>query len=227
MKREIQLATQRLTLRPMTESEMRALAQAQTDAHMENAYREMLDGCTARPEAYAWFAAWRIALKDGTPVGDLCFKGPPQNGAVEIGYGIEPPHQRSGYATEAVGAAVRWAMKQKGVWVVTAETEPGNEASQHVLKKCGFKPTGRRGKEGPLFETEKRELPMSTLGLCGGMIAGMIAGLCVDEMGTWMPVGLCVGLALGSAADAQRKRKREAAARARAKSLQNRGEKKA
>ena len=38
-----------------------------------------------------------------------------------------------------------------GVAAVEAETEPANAASQAVLRKVGFVPTGTVGKEGPRF----------------------------------------------------------------------------
>ena len=39
--------------------------------------------------------------------------------------------------------------------VITAETEEDNPASQKVLLKAGFLPTGERGEEGPLFLLKK------------------------------------------------------------------------
>lgn len=76
-------------------------------------------------------------------------KGPSQ--APEIGYGILEDHQGQGYATEAVDAAVRWALNQPSVHRVEAETEPENRASRRVLEKCAFLPTGTVGEEGPRF----------------------------------------------------------------------------
>ena len=145
------LTTERLTLRPASRAEMETLMTTQEDPDLRAAYGEMLDGCLAHPEQWLWYAAWLIALKDGTPVGDACFKGLGDDGAVEIGYGINRPHEGKGYATEAVDALVRWAFRQPGVVRVEAETEPGNAASRRVLAKCGFRPTGSFGKEGPRF----------------------------------------------------------------------------
>ena len=143
--------TMRLTLHPASREEMEALMTAQEDPAMRAAYREMLDGCLKHPAQWLWYAAWLITLKDGTPVGDACVKGLADGGTVEIGYGINPPHEGKGYATEAVDALVRWALRQPGVVCVKAETEPGNAASQRVLAKCGFRPTGVFGAEGPRF----------------------------------------------------------------------------
>ena len=44
-----------------------------------------------------------------------------------------------------------WALKQPDVIRVEAETEPDNLASQRVLEKCGFLPSGTVGEEGPRF----------------------------------------------------------------------------
>jgi pimeloyl-ACP methyl ester carboxylesterase len=94
---------------------------------------------------------WMIELRYETPIGDLCFKGIQANGMTEIGYGILEDYQGQGYASEAVDATVTWALQQAAVTRVEAETEPGNRASQRVLEKCGFLPSGTFGEEGPRF----------------------------------------------------------------------------
>ena len=121
---------------------MEAVIAAETDEVMRIAYTEMLDGCLTHPDEWEWYAIWMIEKKDGTYIGDLCFKGLSEDGATEIGYGIEAEHQRCGYATEAVSALVERALSQPGVTCVTAEVEPSNTASRRVLEKAGFVPTG-------------------------------------------------------------------------------------
>lgn len=115
----------------------------------------MLDGCLTHPEQWEWYAIWMIELLDGTHIGELCFKGISENGSAEIGYGIADDYQSCGYATEAVSALTDWALKQPGVICITAETEASNTASQRVLEKAGFIPTGETGEEGPLFVRRK------------------------------------------------------------------------
>lgn len=90
-----------------------------------------------------------------THIGELCFKGLSEDGIAEIGYGIAEDYQGCGYATEAVSALVDWAFKQPGTMCVMAETEEANIASQKVLNKAGFIPTGETGEEGPLFAHRK------------------------------------------------------------------------
>ncbi|MDR1330781.1 MAG: GNAT family N-acetyltransferase [Tannerella sp.] len=83
---------------------------------------------------------WFLVRKtDRIVVGSACFKGvPDENGEVEIGYGLGKHFERNGYMTEAVKAICKWALEQKGISHVTAETEIDSPASQNVLKRCGF-----------------------------------------------------------------------------------------
>ena len=143
--------TGRLRLYPASKEQMEALIAAERDADLKQAYTEMLEGCLTHPGEWPWYAAWMIELRDGTRIGDLCFKGLRADGAAEIGYGILEAYRGQGYAAEAVGAAVRWAFEQPGAGRVEAETEPDNKASQRVLEKCGFRPAGVVGEEGPRY----------------------------------------------------------------------------
>lgn len=145
------IKTERLVISAASDDEMLALIENETDEGLKAAYGEMLAGCIAYPEDRNWYAAWFISLKDGARIGDLGFKGYPPEGNVEIGYGLLPEYWGRGYATEAVCAAVEWALKQPGVTAVEAETEPDNAASQRVLEKAGFAPNGIMGEEGPRF----------------------------------------------------------------------------
>ena len=150
MKR-IELETERLRLYVASQAEMEQIIGRQTDEELRKAYQEMLDGYLAHPEQGEWYATWMATRHDGVQVGDLSFKGLNEDGSVEIGYGISDEFQGQGYATEAVKAAVNWALKQAGVLRVEAETEPDNKASQRVLAKCGFVPNGIMGEEGPRY----------------------------------------------------------------------------
>ena len=141
----------RLTIHTASREEMLSIIDRQTDDILQKAYQEMLQGCLDHPEQWEWYAVWIIECKDGSNVGDLSFKGLNDDGSVEIGYGINETKQGQGYATEAVNAAVLWALRQPGVTRVEAETEPDNQASQRVLEKCGFVPSGIDGEEGPRF----------------------------------------------------------------------------
>ena len=144
------LEADRLVIYAASENEMNRLAASEGDAHLREAYEEMLRGSLAHPEDWGWYALWLIVRKDGKCIGNLSFKGVPDNGMVELGYGIAEEYRGLGYATEAVETILTWAFDQPGVTSVAAETEEGNVASRRVLEKCGFIPAGE-GREGPRF----------------------------------------------------------------------------
>ena len=143
--------TRRLKIYTTTKEQMEGVIAAETDPEMKKAYGEMLEGCLKEPAKWEWYAMWKIELLNGTPIGDMCFKGLDEKGLPEIGYGIDEEYQGHGYATEAVKAAVKWAFSKPEVNAVEAETDPDNIASQKVLEKCGFQPNGEMGEEGPRF----------------------------------------------------------------------------
>lgn len=66
--------------------------------------------------------------------------------ALEIGYGICPSYQGKGYATEAVGAALKYCFEELEVEMVTAKAITPNKASIHILEKLGFTKEGIRRK---------------------------------------------------------------------------------
>ena len=150
----IRIETERLILQPRSIAEMESLCANEPSPELKQAYGEMLATMRAVPAQAHWGSNWRISQNDGTVVGGLCFKGAPDaNGLVELGYGIDEPYRRRGYATEAVAAILCWALAQAAVRAVLAETEDDNIASQNTLLHNGFRPAGR-GAEGLLFRID-------------------------------------------------------------------------
>ncbi len=93
------------------------------------------------PRSVGWLPwYWITNVQQGsTLVGFGGFGGPPNgDGRVTLGYAVVPSHQRRGYATEAVGALVAWALSSDAVRVVDAETLPHLGASIAVLERTGF-----------------------------------------------------------------------------------------
>lgn len=203
------IKTKRLILTPMSDAETEARIQSADSEELRAAYGEMLAGCRADPEHRVWYSPWKMCLKeDGCCVGDLCFKGPAKNQAVEIGYGVSPDYEGKGYTTEAVQAMAQWAFSQEGVTFVEAETEPGNKASQRVLEKCGFAPDGE-GKEGPRFVLEAPLTKWFSIYMLFGLSIGLSLGTSLGNSATGMCLGMSVGLCIGFALDASAKKERE------------------
>jgi [ribosomal protein S5]-alanine N-acetyltransferase len=67
------------------------------------------------------------------------FKGPPQDGVVELGYEIAESRRERGLATAAVRAMVEEAFADDGVEAVIAHTLAERNASNRVLEKMGFR----------------------------------------------------------------------------------------
>jgi RimJ/RimL family protein N-acetyltransferase len=97
------------------------------------------------------WAMWYFVRAGAAPVviGNGGFKGPPDpEGVVELGYSVMPEHQRLGFASEAVGALLRWAFSHAEVTRVIAHTLPDLAPSIRVLGKVGFQgpsPGAERG----------------------------------------------------------------------------------
>ena len=91
-------------------------------------------------------------------IGTAGFKGPPgTEGTVEIAYGIVPAFEGQGYATEAAGALVGFALADEQVRTVRAHTLPEANASSSVLRKCGFLYVGEvvEPDDGPVWRWER------------------------------------------------------------------------
>jgi RimJ/RimL family protein N-acetyltransferase len=76
---------------------------------------------------------------------------------VEIAYGIVPSFQGNGYATETAEALVAFAFARGDVRLVRAHTAPVENASTHVLTKCGFRCHGTvvDPDDGPVWRWER------------------------------------------------------------------------
>jgi len=84
------------------------------------------------------FGYYRITrLSDERAVGGIGFKGQPDEGCVEIGYGLAPSARGHGYATEAVVALLNVA-GDHGLIRVIADTTLDNIASQRTLIRAKF-----------------------------------------------------------------------------------------
>lgn len=149
------IETNRLKIYAASQDKMESFIEAQNVDALRAAYTEMLNGCLKHPDQWEWYAIWMIERKDGTHIGELCFKGLSANGIAEIGYGISEEYQNNGYATEAVKAVLDWAFSHPEVTAVEAETDSDNIASKRVLEKCGFALNGIIGEEGSRWAVSK------------------------------------------------------------------------
>ena len=85
------------------------------------------------------FGYYRITRTlDGRAIGGIGYKGQPEHGYVELGYGVVPSARGQGYAAEATIALLGVAADH-GIVKVIADTSADNIASQSTLLGAGFR----------------------------------------------------------------------------------------
>lgn len=92
-----------------------------------------------------------VVSRDTPPqvLGSVVFKGLPDDGIAEVGYGIEDESRGQGLATEATRACVEWALAQPGIVAVQAITFAAHLASLGVIANVGMSACGTR--DHPIF----------------------------------------------------------------------------
>lgn len=140
------IATARLLLAPLARDEVSAIAHGDrsgrrwADDYPTEGDRLvcelLLAGGLPSASPYCHYQVRRVS--DQLAIGGVGFKGPPRDGAVEVGYGLAPSARGQGFMTEAVNALVSMAEADPVVMLIEADTDVENLASQHVLERCGF-----------------------------------------------------------------------------------------
>ena len=152
-----ELITERLLLRPVTAEHVAAVTAGRRLAGWapdfpsegDEVIAGMLDrnGVPVGPDTV--FGQRLVVERDtGLVVGGIGLFGPPENGRVELGYGIVESRRGRGYATEAARAMVQLALDLPGVTEVVAGVDPANAASVRVLEKAGLTFRSQRRRRG-------------------------------------------------------------------------------
>ncbi|MGW6280317.1 GNAT family N-acetyltransferase [Kribbella sp. NPDC055071] len=106
-------------------------------------WRYRFDQLTRDPSTFGWLV--KLVVADGTVVGYAGFHGPPnEDGMVEIGYTVDPPYRRQGYAKAIVAALLERAAAEPVVRTVRATISPTNEASLATIAGFGFVANGEQ-----------------------------------------------------------------------------------
>jgi ribosomal-protein-alanine N-acetyltransferase len=124
---------------------------------VERAFSASLEAIRENPEVCLWGGRVLIGKRgqneqnagwNSRVLGSVIFHGRPgEDGVAEIAYGVEEGSQGKGYATEAVGACIAWALAQKRVRAVQAATFAWHRASLRVIEKVGMRRVGVREHE--------------------------------------------------------------------------------
>jgi RimJ/RimL family protein N-acetyltransferase len=153
------LHTVNLKLVPKTRDEVRAQIAAMSATDKAQISPVWLTRLASSAPVDPWLHGYSLVERESDAIVGTCgFKGPPDDGVVEIAYGVSPEQRNRGYATEAAAALVAIAFRREDVRVVCAHTLPDSGASQRVLAKCGFERVGEveDPEDGPVVRFEKR-----------------------------------------------------------------------
>ncbi|MBK9104575.1 MAG: GNAT family N-acetyltransferase [Saprospiraceae bacterium] len=101
-------------------------------------FKYALDKIKMHPGSEVWWSWLPILVSDNTLIGNCGYKGPPEKGVVEIGYEVALAYRQKGFATEMAKALIKNAFAFQDVDLVLAHTLAEENASVHVLRKCGF-----------------------------------------------------------------------------------------
>ncbi|MFF4698594.1 GNAT family N-acetyltransferase [Streptomyces chattanoogensis] len=138
------LTTGRLILRTWTAAEIAAVLEDVRSPHWAADFpaegdRAIAGFLAGRQDALGPYGQRQIIERaGGLVVGAIGLFWPPDEGRLEVGYGIVPSRRGRGYATEAAAAMVEFAFTAPGVHTVFADVELTNPASGRVLEKAGL-----------------------------------------------------------------------------------------
>lgn len=84
--------------------------------------------------------SWKITLAENTLlIGYVGFwRIDFKNRRAEVGFGIQEAHQNKGYMSEALAMIIDFGFDQMKLHSVTADTDPRNKPTIHLLEKIGF-----------------------------------------------------------------------------------------
>lgn len=149
---KLYLETERLVVRDLEEGDAASLYEYRTlpavrafqsfnPKNVEEALSFIKESTRAFDQENEWF---QVGIRQGDRlIGDIGihFIGP-RNLQCEIGYTIDPRHQRKGFATEALTGVVGYLFDRLGKHRIIASLDPKNTASMMLLEKVGFRKEG-------------------------------------------------------------------------------------
>jgi [ribosomal protein S5]-alanine N-acetyltransferase len=150
-----EITTPRLRLPLITAADAAAMRAGRRDPSWHPGYprQDDVDAASMAREGETWGP--RHIVWDGLTVGTIGPFGPPDDGEVEVGYGLVEDARGRGLATEALRALL--AQTDAAGVRVRAGVEPANGASLRVLAGCGF--TELRGSDDEGLLVLARPLP--------------------------------------------------------------------
>jgi len=142
----------RMTLRPVQESELADLVRIHTDPTWPGEYQWFgFRVAKAREIERRWAedgligaadGTLSVELEDGSFAGVVNWRPAGETGNLEIGIWVHPEHRGRGVGTEAQRQLVNYLFATKPVHRLQAGTEIDNVAEQRALERVGFQREG-------------------------------------------------------------------------------------
>jgi RimJ/RimL family protein N-acetyltransferase len=141
------LRTERLTLRPLVESDAEAYAamryHPEVAKWLPSAEGDPVAAARAAIERFrsSWqerrCAPWGL-FQEGRLIGHGGLNFVPEFGETEVLWALHPDAWKKGYATETARAALDYGFKELGLALIFAMTMPDNGPSQAVMRRLGM-----------------------------------------------------------------------------------------
>jgi RimJ/RimL family protein N-acetyltransferase len=158
------IKTERMTLESMSAAFLKALLLEDVEAasrdidaitplwlakEMKHFALYRLGQLTADPSVREWLGRAMVLVDEEGKrrvVGSVGFHGPPdqKEGWLEIGYSVDPPYRRRGFAREAAEAMYDWAFRTHGITKFVASVAPDNVASLNLIAEHGYVQIGEQ-----------------------------------------------------------------------------------
>lgn len=144
------LTTERLVLRPVTTGDHAALLAHWTAPDVREflfdgeilspaAISQVIDD-SERDFAAAGYGLWLVFERETSALAGTAGLRPLEDLGIEILYSLAAHARGKGYATEAAGAVLDYALGVLGLPEVLAEIDAGNQASAAVITRLGMRP---------------------------------------------------------------------------------------
>lgn len=148
---ELQLTSERLTLRPVeradTESLLSFYSQPGVARYLleepwspEDAHRALTRRLPQVSLSGIDHSRTLVVEHDGRVIGDVqLWLTDPERGQAELGWVLDPAAGGAGFATEAVSAVIAWAFREAGLHRVVAQLDARNTASARLAERVGMR----------------------------------------------------------------------------------------
>jgi ribosomal-protein-alanine N-acetyltransferase len=135
------LETERLRMRAFRQDDLERIAYWEGPAHAE----KFLEFCLQSYREWG-MGPWTLQLKDGGQIvgnSGFCRIRYDRDAAIleycgEVNYYIAPLHRRQGFASEALGAILKFGFDDLRLTRIQARCSPDNVSSERVMQKAGL-----------------------------------------------------------------------------------------